>query len=326
MQQLLHADCFEWLRERSPLSLHAVCTDPPYGVVEFSGKEMSKLRAGRGGVWRLPPTIGGSRRDPLPRFTILNAAQKEELKRFFCEWGQLLLPALVPGAHVCVAGHPMLQPLVQTAMAEAGFEIRPAIMRLYFSFRGGDRPKNAEREFPGVCVTPKAAYEPWMLFRKPIAERTVAENLRRWKTGGLRRLSTDKPLPDVIPSGRTPDREEAIADHPCLKPQHLMRILVRALLPLGEGVVLDPFMGSGSTLAAAQRVGYEAIGVELDAEYFALAKQAIPKLAALYPEFTGTELEMDVAYGPPEPEDASQMALQLAETADTPAKARAVSK
>ena len=236
MCQLVHADCFDWLRERAPGSLHAVCTDPPYGLLEFTEKEIAKLRAGRGGVWRLPPTIGGSRRDPLPRFTVLTDAQKSQLQAFFREWGALLMPALVPGAHVCVAGHPMLQPLVQVAMAGAGFEIRPALMRLYFSFRGGDRPKNAEQEFPGVCVTPKGACEPWMLFRKPISERTVAENLRRWKTGGLRRLSLDRPLPDAIPSGRTPDRETAISDHPCLKPQHFMRILVRALLPLGEGV------------------------------------------------------------------------------------------
>ena len=71
MYQLFHADCFHWLRERQPGSLHAVCTDPPYGILEFTEKEIAKLRAGRGGVWRLPPTIGGSRRDPLPRFTIL---------------------------------------------------------------------------------------------------------------------------------------------------------------------------------------------------------------------------------------------------------------
>lgn len=204
LYQILHTDCFDWLREREPHSLHAVCTDPPYGLLEFTEKEVSKLRAGRGGVWRLPPTIGGSKRDPLPRFTVLNEAQKRDLGKFFHEWGKVLRPALVPGAHVCVAGHPIPQPHVQMAMAEAGYEIRPAIMRLYFSFRGGDRPKNAEREFPAVCVTPKGAYEQWMLFRKPISEKTVAANLRRWQTGGLRRLAEDKPLPDVIPSGRTP--------------------------------------------------------------------------------------------------------------------------
>jgi site-specific DNA-methyltransferase (adenine-specific) len=313
MYRLHHTDCFDWLRACPPRSVHAVCTDPPYGVLEFTGKEVAKLRAGRGGVWRLPPMIGGSQRDPLPRFTVLTDAQKQTLRLFFLDWGKLLFPALVPGAHICVAGHPILQHLVQGAMAEAGYEVRPAIMRLYYSFRGGDRPKNAEQEFPEVCVTPKGAYEPWMLFRKPIEARTVAENLRQWKTGGLRRLGPDKPLPDAIPSGRTPKREESISDHPCLKPQHLMRIIVRALLPLGEGTVIDPFMGSGSTIAAAEAVGYDAIGLELDEQYFRLAGQAIPRLAELYPDFQGQELRLDYASDSIEYVDAEQTAFALAE-------------
>lgn len=313
MYRIVHADCFDWLRQRPPHSIHAVCTDPPYGVQEFSPAQLGKLRAGRGGVWRLPPAIGGSQRDPLPRFTVLTPAQKEELRCFFAEWGRLLWPALVPGAHVCVAGHPILQPLVQLALNDAGFEIRPAILRLYYGFRGGDRPKNAEREFPHVCVSPKGAYEPWMLFRKPIQERTVAENLRRWKTGGLRRLAGDRPLPDVIPSSRTPDREEAISDHPCLKPQHFMRILVRALLPAAEGIVLDPFMGSGATLAAAEAVGYESIGIELDEDYFHLAERAIPRLAALYPTFRGETLEFQADYKTRSDEDVAQLAFALHE-------------
>ena len=321
MYQTFQANCFDWLVEQPRHSIHAVCTDPPYGLLEFTEKEVSKLRAGRGGVWRLPPTIGGSKRDPLPRFTVLNDEQKQELKKFFQDWGELLFPALVPGAHVCVAGHPILQPLVQTAMAEAGYEIRPAIMRLYFSFRGGDRPKNAEKEFPEVCVTAKGGYEPWMLFRKPISEKTVAGNLRHWSTGALRRLSVEKPLPDVIASGRTPDREEAISDHPCLKPQHFMRIIVRAVLPLGKGVLLDPFMGSGSTIAAAEAVGYDSLGVELDVDYFRLAGKSIPRLAALYPKFTGNELEMEPTYGPALQEDDKQLGLALAETS-APYRAR----
>jgi DNA modification methylase len=307
------ADCFEWLRSRQPHSLHAVCTDPPYGILEFTEKELAKMRAGKGGVWRLPPKVGGSHRDPLPRFTILTEAQKQHLRDYFRKWGKLLLNALVPGAHVCVAGHPSLQHHVQGAMSEAGFEVRPAIMRLYYSFRGGDRPKNAETEFPEVCVSPKGAYEPWMLFRKPIEAKTVAENLRVWKTGGLRRLAVDKPLPDAIASGRTPKCEEAISAHPCLKPQRFMRILVRALLPLGEGIVLDPFMGSGSTLAAAAAVGYDAVGLELDAEYFRLAQESIPRLAALYPHFRGEELEPDLNGSVPVHDPDAQLALILAE-------------
>src|SRR5436309_1122294 len=256
MYQIEQTDCFEWLRCCPAHSLHAVCTDPPYGILEFTEKELAKLRAGRGGVWRLPPKVGGSHRDPLPRFTVLTDEQKQHLRDYFRDWGKLVLHALVPGAHVCVAGHPILQHHVQGAMAEAGFEVRPAIMRLYYSFRGGDRPKNAEAEFPEVCVSPKGDYEPWMLFRKPIDGKTVAENLRRWKTGALRRLSPAKPLPDAIPSGRTPKCEELIFDHPCLKPQHFMRVIVRALLPPVEGNIMYPLMASGSTFAASESTGY----------------------------------------------------------------------
>ena len=52
------------------------------------------------------------------------------------------------------------------------------------------------------------------------------------------------------------------------------------MLPLGEGTVLDPFCGAGSTLAAAEAVGYASIGVERDERYFAMAREAAPRLAA----------------------------------------------
>jgi hypothetical protein len=65
-----------------------------------------------------------------------------------------------------------------------------------------------------------------------------------------------------------------------------MRQIVRASLPLGTGIVLDPFMGAGSTIAAAQAVGYASIGVEHDPVYFAMAREAIPALARLKPNGT----------------------------------------
>lgn len=294
---LIHGDCMGEIAKLGENSLHAVCSDPPYGLVEFSTEEVGKLRAGRGGIWRIPPKMDGCERRPLPRFSILTVEQKESIETYFFRWGTALWPKLRPGGHVLLAGNPMLQMYVQTALIKAGFENRATIMRVYHGFRGGDRPKNAEKEFPDVCVQPRGNYEPWMLFRKPISERTVAENLRRWKTGGLRMLFGGKPLPDVIQSFKTPENEREIADHPSLKPQHLLRILVRSLLPMGHGVVLDPFMGSGSTLAAAQVVGYESIGMELDEKYFELAKESVPKFAALYPKVRGEFLDDETSVG-----------------------------
>jgi site-specific DNA-methyltransferase (adenine-specific) len=60
-----------------------------------------------------------------------------------------------------------------------------------------------------------------------------------------------------------------------------MRQLVWAALPLGEGIVLDPFMGSGSTIAAAAAVGYRSIGLEKDALFFAQAEASIPRLMVI---------------------------------------------
>jgi site-specific DNA-methyltransferase (adenine-specific) len=60
-----------------------------------------------------------------------------------------------------------------------------------------------------------------------------------------------------------------------------MRQVVRASLPLGVGTVLDPFMGGGSTVAAALAVGYESIGIESDPVFYRMAERAIAKLAEL---------------------------------------------
>lgn len=297
--ELHHQNSFEWLKQQPKHSIEAVCTDPPFGIVEFLPHEMEKMRSGKGGVWRLPPTIGGSKRAPLPRFTTLNQKDLKHVYQYFKEFGDCLLPVLTPGAHVLVAGTPMLQHLVQRGMADAGFEVRGAIMRLYRGFRGGDRPKLAEKEFPDVCVTPRGTYEPWMLFRKPIEGRTVAINLRKWGTGALRRINTDQPLPDTLQSGKTPKIEESISDHPTLKPQQLMRILVRSLLPLEKGKILDPFCGSGSTIAACKAIGYESIGIEIDDLYFSSLENNINKLASLYPKFKGDLLGADLATDAP---------------------------
>ena len=274
-----NSDCMTWLRQQKPHSIHGVVTDPPYGLVEYRSDHQIKLRGGKGGVWRIPPSFDGHQRSPLPRFTTLTEADLHNLDLFFGQWAQELLPVLAPGAHVFLASNPLVSHRVSYAMSRAGLERRGEIARLVMTMRGGDRPKNAHEEFSDVSVMPRSMWEPWLVFRKPI-EGTVAQNLRRYGTGGLRRVSGEQPFGDVIRSHPTHTAERKLAPHPSLKPQAFLRQLVRAVLPLGRGVVLDPFAGSGSTIAAALNIGYESIGVELDRQYFDLAHASIPALAS----------------------------------------------
>lgn len=280
---LINGDCFDWLAKAASNSIHAVVTDPPYGLVEYSDEQQEKLRAGRGGVWRIPPSFDGNKRAPLPRFTVLDRDDLAALDKFFFGWARLLLPIVVPGAQVIVASNPLLSFVVAHAVTRAGFERRGEIIRLTMTMRGGDRPKAAHHEFPDVSVMPRSMWEPWLLFRKPIEGR-VQDNLRRWKTGGFRRPTKDRPFGDVIASAPTRKEERSLAPHPSLKPQTFMRKIIRAVLPLGEGTILDPFAGAGSTLAAAESVGYASIGVEKDQRYFDIARAGIPKLRALKTE------------------------------------------
>lgn len=278
--EIVCEDCFDWMERRRPESVHAIVTDPPYGLKEYSTEQKDKLRKGRGGVWRNPPAIDGYVRRPLPRFTVLKDSEKLQLEEFFLRWGTRALEVLVPGGHIFIAANPILSQLVYTSLVRSGFEKRGEIIRLVQTLRGGDRPKNAHDEFRDITVMPRSCWEPWGLFRKP-CEGHVRNNLRKWKTGGLRRISDEQPFRDVIKSSPTHASERDVAPHPSLKPQDFMRRIVRAALPLGEGTVLDPFMGGGSTIAAACAVGYASIGIESDPEFFEIAKAAIPKLARI---------------------------------------------
>lgn len=278
---LHHDDCLVWVKEQSGCSIHAVVTDPPYGLYEYTEEQQTKLRNGKGGVWRIPPSFDGNVRSPLPRFTTLDNRQLAEIGDFFSVWADALMPVLVPGANVVVASNPLVSHIVAMALAQAGLERRGEIIRLTMTMRGGDRPKGAHEEFSEVSVMPRSMWEPWLVFRKPLEGR-VQDNLRKWSTGGFRRPSPDKPFGDVIPSAPTRAQERELAPHPSLKPQAFLRQVLRAVLPLGEGVILDPFAGSGSTLAAANAVGYHSVGIEKDRDYFLVAREAIPRLTA-YP-------------------------------------------
>jgi site-specific DNA-methyltransferase (adenine-specific) len=281
----VRADGFEWLERIPTHSLHAIITDPPYGVKEFDRDQLARLRNGnKGGIWRIPPSFDGHERSPLPRFTALNAKERSLLREFFLRWSRLAVRALRPGGHVFVAGNAFLSQLVWAAIVDGGLEFRGELIRVVRTLRGGDRPKNAHEEFPDVCSMPRGSYEPWGIFRSPLPTgMKVSDCLRAYETGGLRRLRDGRPFLDVILSERTPKRERAIAHHPSLKPQSLLRQLAYAVLPLGRGVIADPFMGSGSTLAAAEAIGAQCVGVERDAEYFAVAKRNVNKLVDVSP-------------------------------------------
>jgi len=89
-------------------------------------------------------------------------------------------------------------------------------------------------------------------------------------------LKEKKTLNDYVHNseGRTASKSGApmANNHPTVKPLKLMEYLIRLVMPPKDGILLDPFAGSGTTILAAKRLGFNAIGIEKQAEYCELAR------------------------------------------------------
>lgn len=77
-----------------------------------------------------------------------------------------------------------------------------------------------------------------------------------------------------LPQKEEQKREPVKNHHPTVKPVKLMEYLVQLVTPKG-GVVLDPFMGSGTTGVACRNKGFCFVGIEMEKEYFEIAKARI---------------------------------------------------
>lgn len=64
-------------------------------------------------------------------------------------------------------------------------------------------------------------------------------------------------------------------NHPTVKPIKLMEYLIKLVMPPKDGILLDPFAGSGTTILASKRLGFDAIGIEKQAEYVEIARARI---------------------------------------------------
>src|SRR6266849_11079043 len=112
---IYNADSFTWLRLQRANSFQAVVTDPPFGLIEYSAKELNKKRRGRVGIWRLPNSFDGAIRQPTPRFTVLDGHDRMGVLAFHLRLAPELFRVLVPGVHVMLASQCLISHLVAQA-------------------------------------------------------------------------------------------------------------------------------------------------------------------------------------------------------------------
>ena len=281
---LLVGDCLDILPKLDRSGVHLVVTDPPYHLDGFDaewkkgGKDTQVRRASPKG-WDVSGVSGLAMKfDPR---------QSRELQAFMEGVGQLLLNVLVPGGFAIVFSQPRLAHRTAAGLEDAGFEIRDQYVWHFtrksafkaFSMRHFvDRMKDLDddekvdmKERLGDRRTPqlKSQFESIVLAQKP-KEGTFIENFLRHGTGLIdpeASLDGNRPSTVMVVEKEPRVRENG---HPTIKPVQLLEHLIRLFSEPGQ-MVLDPFVGSGSTAVAATGVGRSCIGIDVNPAYIKIA-------------------------------------------------------
>ena len=161
---IVYADCLEWLSRVPENSIHAIVTDPPYGVKEYDLDQLEKRAGGNGGIWRIPPSFDGHTRAPLPRFTALDANERERVRRFFIAWAKLVTHALRPGGHVFIATNAFIAQLLYDALVDGGWSFADSLSGWCERFAAETVRRTPKRSFPACRRCPRAAMNPGVFF------------------------------------------------------------------------------------------------------------------------------------------------------------------
>jgi site-specific DNA-methyltransferase (adenine-specific) len=280
--QIWQGNCLEKMKEIPDKKIHLALTDPPYFLDGLSGdwdNQKIAKRKSRAGV------IGG-----LPVGMKFDPQQGVKFQEFFGMVSKEVIRLLVPGGFFLSFSQPRLSHRMMMAAEDAGFEIRDLIVWHYtrkaqFKAFSQDhfvnKMKISDPEKRDIIhklqgrKTPqlRPQFETIMLAQKP-REGTFIENWLNWGVGlidSTRSLNGNSP--STVMNVEKPEKEK-YNSHLTVKPVKLLMHLIELFTQKGQ-VVLDPFLGSGSTALAALNSGRSCIGIEINSEYLKIAEQRI---------------------------------------------------
>jgi site-specific DNA-methyltransferase (adenine-specific) len=281
---IYHENCLSAFRKLDGNSVHFIATDPPYfldGMDDtWNDGQLSRRRQKAGAVGGLPV---GMKFDP---------SQGRRLQEFFEEVAKEAIRVLRPGGYMVAFAMGRLYHRTTFAAEAAGFEIRDMLVWEHNGGQGKaftqdhfvrrmDLPETEKRRILGRLrgrKTPqlRPKFESIMLAQKPRSG-TFVENWLQWETGLVRLDFEGESQQANVLRYKKPRRERSI-DHMTVKPVPLMKRLVE-VFTIEDQVVLDPFLGSGTTGVAALECGRRFIGFEKEEKYVRMAARRFRRYA-----------------------------------------------
>lgn len=276
-------------------SIDLVLTDPPYFLDKMDNnwdhKKVSAITDYCHVIKSLPP---GMKFD------------KKQGRNFY-EWyfkiSKELYRVLKPGGFFFSFSSPRLYHRMVSAVEDAGFWIRDCFIWLYTQnqpkamslnhfidkLNCDEKTKTELKEKLSGWKTPqiKSCFEPIMMAQKPV-EKTFLENMLKYHVGLVN--TNVKIGKNMFPSNVvTTESIDAVIDkyfllpkptkeekgefniHQTVKPLAICEYIIKLTTFSEEAIVLDPFVGSGTTAVAAKKLGRKFIGIDINPEYVEIA-------------------------------------------------------
>ena len=303
---LYNNDCLIELEKMANNSIDCVITDPPYFIDGLDNKWDSK---------EVTDSVANSHIKHLPKGMKFDKKQVKDLYDFYLKLSRLLFLKMKPGGFFLSFSSPRLYHSIAMACDIAGFEVRDMINWVYTKnmpkgmcvnhvidkMKMSDEEKTKLKEEYKDFKTPmiKSCFEPICVCQKP-TQGTYIKNELCFKTGlidfsnkvGLDRdkvpanIVTTEPIDELYDKNFLVDKpgkaeKGDFNTHITVKPVHLMEHLIKIFSKTGATVV-DPFMGSGTTGVACVNTGRGFVGMELNPEYYEIARQRIPSTLSTF--------------------------------------------
>lgn len=284
-------------------SIDLIVTDPPYFIDKLDNNWNSKKITNR---------KHNSHIKHLPKGMKFDKKQVKNLYDFYLNISKLLFQKLKPGGYYLSFSSPRLYHAIAMACEIAGFEVRDMINWVYTKsmpkgmsvshvirkmkdMSDDDKEKLIEEYKNFKTPMIKSCFEPICVCMKPIST-TFIKNELNFKTGLIDfsnkvGINSNRVIANIITTEKFNDtydknflvkkpnkKEKKLYNtHVTVKPIELMEHLIKIFSKKGA-LVVDPFLGSGTTAIACKNTGRKCIGIELNKEYFEISKKRLNEL------------------------------------------------
>ncbi len=298
INKIICADTIKLLPQFESNSIDVVLTDPPYFLDKLDNNWDEEKVSNQNNQYTIKSLPAGMKFD------------REQGKRFYSWYFEIskeIFRILKPGGFFFSFSSPRLYHRMASAIDDAGFEIRDVFIWLYTQNQAkamgvdhfikkmniSEKEKERIRKKLNGWKTPqiKSCFEPIAMAQKP-ADHTYLKNMLKHEVGLLNTkikignnmypanvftVDNINELIDktfLLPKPTKKEKGE-YNDHKTVKPLAICEYLIKLSAFSKNAVILDPFVGSGTTALAAKRLGKNYIGIDSNEKYVKIAKRRL---------------------------------------------------